>query len=94
MTKEIKTGKGINEIHVSPYTPSNLGLEKIILRQKDNITKKIIRKAKKNPHKKKWQENCQISYKKKDNNPSISNIDTNFKQSSNDGMTPNNCLTV
>jgi len=46
LTKEIKIGKGTKEIHVSPYTPNNLGLEKIILRQKDNITKKIIRKAK------------------------------------------------
>jgi len=45
LTKEIKTGKGTKEIHVSPYTPNKLGREKIILRQKDYITKKIIKKA-------------------------------------------------
>jgi hypothetical protein len=49
--KETKTGKGTKENHVSPYTPNNLGLEKIILAQKGNFTKKINKESRKNARK-------------------------------------------
>jgi hypothetical protein len=69
-----------------------VGREKIILLQKDNVRKKIITNEKK--CKEKWQENCHICYKNKDNNPSISNINVDLKLPSDDGKTPNNCQTM
>jgi len=42
----------------------------------------------------KGQENCQISYKNKDNNQSSSSIDANFKMNQMMGMTANKCLTL
>ena len=73
-------------------TPEDMRQEKIILTQKENIAKKGNKPQKK--CKEKWQKSCQISYKNMDNNSSSPIIHANFKLSSDDGMTPNNCLTV
>ena len=53
----MKTCKGTEEKHVSPHTPNNLVLEKIILMQKENVTKKMNKESRNN-FKEKWQENC------------------------------------
>jgi len=74
-------------------TTEDMRQEKIILTQKENIAKKRNKQKKKDVNEK-WQKSCQISYKNMDNNSSSPIIDANFKLSSDDGMTPNNCLTL
>jgi len=91
---EINIGKGTKENHVSLDLPENMGQEKILLTQKENIAKKRNKESRKKICKEKWQQSCQISYKKMDNNSSSPIIDANLKLSSDDGMTPSNCLTL
>jgi hypothetical protein len=62
VVKETKNGKGNKENHVSLDTPENMGQEKIILTQKENVAKKRNKQRKK--CKGKWQQCCPISYKK------------------------------
>jgi len=61
--------------------------------QKETVTKKINKESRKNVRKS-GKKIVKSATRTKDNNPPGSNIYANMKLSSDDGMTPSNCLTL